>query len=284
MHVRKYNYNRSFANPEFEAGGIHPFHEILYIAAGRIELIWLNQRYEAAAPALFILDANSPHQLLQKSAQYAYYYLELESSDEQDFLPISHAKLWNGLQGNLELSSPAVSLLLGSAELLGNLIEQHTQYSARIFEDLAIQDIRKIMMLIRHLLQPLIHPQEQQPMLDDKYAYKQTIIQALMRFMEAAYLEPITLQTLVDQVHLNPSYLIRLFREVQHMTPFQYLNTLRMNAAISYLKESSLSIQEIAFKSGYGSIHYFSRIFKQKYGVSPSAWRVNALLINDSKL
>lgn len=57
------------------------------------------------------------------------------------------------------------------------------------------------------------------------------------------------------------------------MTPMQYLHQLRMNAARSYLRKTELSIQEIAGASGYPSIHYFSRMFKQTFGISPSEWR-----------
>jgi AraC-like DNA-binding protein len=57
------------------------------------------------------------------------------------------------------------------------------------------------------------------------------------------------------------------------MTPFQYLNNIRMNAAEKFLQNSDMSIQEIAIITGYQSIHYFSRSFKQKYGVSPIQWR-----------
>ncbi|WP_397386579.1 helix-turn-helix domain-containing protein [Paenibacillus roseipurpureus] len=66
-----------------------------------------------------------------------------------------------------------------------------------------------------------------------------------------------------------------MFKEMSGKTPFQYLNELRMNAAVSYLHESDLSIEHIAMASGFSSIHYFSRLFKQKFGVSPTGWRKN---------
>jgi YesN/AraC family two-component response regulator len=273
LRIRNYNYNQSPSIQEFEAGGIHPYHEILYIHTGKVQLNWLQQSYEVSAPALFILSANTPHRLIQKSVQFAYYYLELECSEMSLFPTIAEAKLWNALQGNLEQTSPVVRLIIESAELLGSLIKQNLSFPVKIFETIASHDIHKVILLIKHLLQTMVNPISQQMLADEKHSFKQAIIETLMRYMETFYLEDITLKTLVDQVHLNPSYLIRLFREVHDMTPFQYLNTLRMNAAVSYLKESNLTIQEISILSGYGSIHYFSRLFKKKYGISPSIWR-----------
>ncbi|QGQ99064.1 AraC family transcriptional regulator [Paenibacillus psychroresistens] len=258
---------------EFEAGGIHPYHELLYIQTGKVQLTWLHQTYEVSAPALFILSANTPHRMVQKSVQYAYYYLELESAEESLFPAIAEARIWNALQGNLEMTSAVVRLIIDSAELLGSLIKQKQAFPVKAFETIASHDINKIIILIKHLLQTMVNPNSQQMLADEKHSFKQAIIETLMRYMETFYLEDVTLKTLVDQVHLNPSYLIRLFREVHDMTPFQYLNTLRMNAAVSYLQESKLTIQEISSLSGYGSIHYFSRLFKKKYGISPSLWR-----------
>lgn len=273
MRIRNFNYNQSPSIQEFEVGGIHPYHEILFLQKGKLQLNWLHQSYEVSAPALFILSANTPHRLVQQSAQYAYYYLELECNEEQLFPPISEARLWNALQGNLELTSPVVRLIIDSAELLGGLLRQRFTFPTQTFETIVGHDIHKITLLIKHLLQAMVNPTSQQMLTDEKQSFKHAIIETLMRYMETFYLENITLKTLVDQVHLNPSYLIRLFREVHDMTPFQYLNTLRMNAAVSYLRESKLTIQEISALSGYGSIHYFSRLFKKKYGISPSQWR-----------
>ena len=54
----------------------------------------------------------------------------------------------------------------------------------------------------------------------------------------------------------------------------QYLNKLRLSAAISYLVNTEMGVQQIAEATGFNSIHYFSRLFKRKYGSSPQQWRL----------
>ncbi|MFC3770127.1 helix-turn-helix domain-containing protein [Paenibacillus sp. GCM10012303] len=51
------------------------------------------------------------------------------------------------------------------------------------------------------------------------------------------------------------------------------LSRLRLSAATSYLIHTGMSIQQISEETGFNSIHYFSRLFKQTYGVSPQQWR-----------
>ncbi|MDG0790181.1 AraC family transcriptional regulator [Cohnella ginsengisoli] len=91
--------------------------------------------------------------------------------------------------------------------------------------------------------------------------------------MERSYAEPITLEELSRICSFTPSYIIRLFKEAFGSTPIQYLQELRLNAAICYLETTDLPIQEIAEMTGFSNLHYFSRLFKAKLGDSPSAWR-----------
>jgi transcriptional regulator GlxA family with amidase domain len=53
----------------------------------------------------------------------------------------------------------------------------------------------------------------------------------------------------------------------------QYLSNLRLSAATSFLIHTEMGIQQIAEETGFNSIHYFSRLFKRTYGVSPQQWR-----------
>ncbi|WP_379211152.1 helix-turn-helix transcriptional regulator [Paenibacillus sp. GCM10012303] len=72
---------------------------------------------------------------------------------------------------------------------------------------------------------------------------------------------------------INPSYLVRAFKNEAGVTPMHYLNKLRLSAAVSYLANTEMGIQQIAESTGFNSLHYFSRLFKQKFGCSPSQWR-----------
>ena len=53
----------------------------------------------------------------------------------------------------------------------------------------------------------------------------------------------------------------------------EYINELRISDAKRLLKESSLSVTEIAFLIGFDSSNYFSEIFKKQVGISPLKYR-----------
>jgi AraC-like DNA-binding protein len=52
-----------------------------------------------------------------------------------------------------------------------------------------------------------------------------------------------------------------------------YINNIRLEHAKSMLLNPELTISEVAYKSGFSSPNYFSTVFKNKYGLSPNAFR-----------
>lgn len=63
------------------------------------------------------------------------------------------------------------------------------------------------------------------------------------------------------------------FKQITGLPPGQYQIQIRLNKARRLLRNSTLSIQEIAEQLGFDSIYYFSRLFKKKTGCSPLAFR-----------
>jgi len=56
-------------------------------------------------------------------------------------------------------------------------------------------------------------------------------------------------------------------------TPIKYLQRYRIHQAKKLLKESGLSVTEIALKVGFSDSGYFSRVFHRETGLSPEAFR-----------
>jgi len=70
-----------------------------------------------------------------------------------------------------------------------------------------------------------------------------------------------------------PDYFGALFKSVIGMSPHRYALTQRIEHAKSLLRETALSVGEIAESLGYANIYYFSRQFSLRTGLSPSAYR-----------
>jgi two-component system response regulator YesN len=79
-----------------------------------------------------------------------------------------------------------------------------------------------------------------------------------------------TLDDLAERLHLSPSYTSRLFKEVMGRSFATYVSDLRMERALALLLETeSMTVEELARHVGYSDPAYFSRLFKERTGLSP---------------
>lgn len=91
--------------------------------------------------------------------------------------------------------------------------------------------------------------------------------------------EQVDLPEIARQLPMGYSAFRRNFKEITGQSPNQYLLDLRIRRARELLESTLLSIEEVSELTGFDYIQYFSRLFKQKVGQSPMAYRRNAIRI-----
>jgi transcriptional regulator GlxA family with amidase domain len=91
--------------------------------------------------------------------------------------------------------------------------------------------------------------------------------------MESNVFSAIDLSSIADQLGISTSKLNEIFKTYTSMTPYQYYIQIKIYKAESLLEQQDLSVKEVAHKMGFEDQYYFSRLFKNKTGVSPSEWK-----------
>lgn len=91
--------------------------------------------------------------------------------------------------------------------------------------------------------------------------------------MEGHVAEPLTLERLADMARVSPRQLNRLFTEKLGRPTMRYYRELRLDKAQSLLRNSPLSLTEIALATGFANSSHFSRAYTAKFGKPPSAYR-----------
>lgn len=97
--------------------------------------------------------------------------------------------------------------------------------------------------------------------------------QRVRRFFEQHYFEPGNIVDLAKRLHLDSTYLTRLFKSFSNETPYLYLNRLRMTRASQLILHHNLQIQEVAQAVGFRDAFHFSTRFKSFHGLSPRQFR-----------
>jgi AraC-like DNA-binding protein len=107
----------------------------------------------------------------------------------------------------------------------------------------------------------------------DQPNYFQQIVQRAKYFMESNIYSAINLSAISDQLGISTSRLNEIFKTYTSMTPYQYYIHIKIHKAESLLEQSDIPVKEIAHRMGFDDQYYFSRLFKNKTGVSPSDWK-----------
>ena len=110
--------------------------------------------------------------------------------------------------------------------------------------------------------------------LEDSESSDDLQIRKVLKYIDLNDFQEISLETAAVSVGLTPQYLSRIFKDRYKMNFLEYLISRRMELACRLLKETGLSIKEIALKSGYNDVNYFGRVFKKQMAVSPREYRL----------
>lgn len=101
-------------------------------------------------------------------------------------------------------------------------------------------------------------------------------IENALKFIQYNYSHSIDISSIAASIGISRSHLYRVFIKHLGLSPNDYLTQYRINRACSLLRNSKLTISNIANSVGYDDPLYFSRVFKKVKGVSPSIYLKNA--------
>ena len=81
---------------------------------------------------------------------------------------------------------------------------------------------------------------------------------------------------LADEIGLSPRQLRRRIKALTRLSATGFIRTLRLQRAAQLITQEAGTIAEIAYAVGFNDPKYFSRLFRQVYGVSPSEYEADA--------
>ncbi|MFF2480511.1 response regulator [Paenibacillus sp. NPDC058071] len=124
----------------------------------------------------------------------------------------------------------------------------------------------------RMAMQQSVEPTSQT---DQRFESKKNtkLIQELIQYMKQHLHENLTLKETADYFAFSPNYLGLLFKEETGSTFSEYVISLRMELAGQLLKDPKVKIYEVAGRVGYRYMPYFSRQFKETFGMTPIEFR-----------
>ena len=102
------------------------------------------------------------------------------------------------------------------------------------------------------------------------------LVKRTLAYFHQNYDQPLSRQQIADAIGVSKNYLSHIFRRELGLSPWDYLNRYRIKQAKELLSRTTESVTDVALKVGFDNPAYFSRVFHQHTGQSPSAYRENA--------
>ncbi len=102
--------------------------------------------------------------------------------------------------------------------------------------------------------------------------HKDVIFQTV-NYVRHHYASHISLDDVAQHVHLNASYLSRVFKEEMQMNFVTYVNNVRIETSKKLLLDTSVPLLEVSGLVGFDEQSYFTKVFKKTTGVTPGKYR-----------
>jgi len=103
-----------------------------------------------------------------------------------------------------------------------------------------------------------------------------TAVGGIRRLIEDAAERPLRLREIAARLRMSVSTLERVFRQHAGTSPIRYHRRLRMRHAEMLLRDSALTVTQVAERLGFSSPFHFSRVFSREIGSSPTTYARSA--------
>ena len=138
-------------------------------------------------------------------------------------------------------------------------------HADRLYCTGSVNAVRDVML---HFVERLFTPE-----VADEVSHHDEQIIKIQEWLKKHYQRDVALKTLAEKFDISVRSFNRRFRLAAGQTPLQYLQEVRLQQAKALLKQSNLSIAEIAFAVGYQDTSYFSSLFKRVNAITPNEYR-----------
>lgn len=88
-------------------------------------------------------------------------------------------------------------------------------------------------------------------------------------YIRENFMEDLSVESIAKQAGYSPFYFSRQFKSITGMTVMKYVESIRCRHAYEMLA-GGMNVTRAAFECGFRNLSYFTKVFKQQYGILPS--------------
>lgn len=251
-----YNVGYQRCEPGYQWGpGVRDHYLIHYIVSGQGYYQHGTTRYQLKkGDAFLIYPYTQVTYYADKNDPWEYYWVGFAGSDAQMILDCTDFSKENPVILSVQDGDQVQKQLYRIYENRGNQLSHAAMMTGQLYITLSL--------FIQNALLP-----------SKKQASGISYVQKAVSYIESHYSYPITIDDAADYVGISRSHLFREFKLHLGKSPKEYLSEYRIRNACIHLASTSLSISAIATSVGYDNGMYFSKVFHELKGMTPTQYR-----------
>ena len=235
----------------------HEFIEIFYVLSGSAQQRLNNSTIDISTGDLFLLRTNDRHSFSSDDPTFIHRDFLIDFNQFKNICCFYDEKFYELI---LTSQSPA------HIHLTQSQLSELESWFNRI-NTILNQDIRNTMysFLVSNMLSLVFNKN-----FTNLHTEPSIWINNLISQLNSPYNFTVPLDTILEEFPYSRPYLCRVFKQYTGTTPVKYFNDVRLSQAYLLIKSSTTSISKIAESVGFYHRSFFYKIFKEKYGISPS--------------
>ncbi len=275
---------RVFSYEQKEAGGVFPLHwheniEFIYVFGGSMVIECSGNAIEISAGDCIVINSNEYHGSSYASANLALYCVMVDMSvlnsrffdacEEKYIYPVFH---------NMIIFKNLIPCNSQFQSYISKIMEEYNN-KEKGFE-LAIKALlyNMIVFLLRNNVEKVLSARES--LIRENNFEK---INNILQYIDENYMDEIKIADISQKMGISKFYLCKLFKKMTGKTITEYVNYVRVREAVALIRETDISITDVALTVGFNDANYFSRIFHSFTNNSPSEIRKTSHQIQINK-
>lgn len=241
---------------------IHSVYEVYFLISGKRRYLMGDAIYDVQPGDLVLVPKEQLHRTTSESSEgYHRYVVYFDMRQTQLLAALVGEEPLHGLlhSGCLQLPEPVAQEMRKLFEALASELTDPGEYTYGIATHL-LQGI--LLTAMRH--------GNPKGTASDVLADK---IQSVAHYITKHYAHPITLEKAAQMACMEKTYFSRRFRKLTGFGFLEYLTQRRLLEAKRLLRETRLSMEQIAEACGFSCANYFGDVFQRSFGLSPTAYR-----------
>ncbi len=226
----------------------HEHLEIHYVISGESEIRCGDSRIALAAGDTLVINSAQVHQWLGGHYQYICVILPPSFTEHREAIFETHIR------------DEEIGVLMGKmlTAYEGNEPHKDLVYKGCAYLLLAYLHEKYTDKLIRNT---------------QEYLSQKKGLNRVIQYLHDNFTQDVSLDQMAEMLYVSKYHFCHLFKEETGKTLKEYVNDLRINRAVDLLSSTDMSMTGIADVCGFNDSNYFSRVFRQVMGVSPSAFK-----------